>query len=63
MTVMSPTRDRLADGRRRRRVVLVGDAQQLHDAGDEDREAARDGEQQQGAGAHGRQATGAARRR
>ena len=29
--------DRLADGRRRRRVVLAGDAQQLHDACGEDR--------------------------
>ena len=58
MIVMSPMRDRLADGGRGRRVVLAGDAQQLDDAGGEDDEAAPDGEQQQGAGAHGPQDTG-----
>ena len=44
---------RLADRHGPRRIVLAGDAQQLHDAGDEDRQPAHDGEQQQGAGTHG----------
>ncbi len=46
--------DRLTDGRCRRRIVLGGHPEQLHDPGEEDRRAAGDRQQQQGPGAHGR---------
>ncbi len=46
-----------ADERRRRRIVLPHDAQQLHHAGDEDQQPASDGQQQEGAGAHAAQDT------
>ena len=49
----------LADPRRPLGLVLPGDPQQLHDAGGEDHQAAGDGEQQQGAGPHRAQDTGA----